>query len=105
MKGKVIGASESSVAVRTLERFNAGVLAVMTREFIGSSKLPVAALPCALVWLFTGVGSLVSLEVGTLGVDLVAARVLTSVDALVPLWRFGVVVDGVHELEGVVRGN
>ena len=104
MQSKVIRTSKRPVAVGTFERFNASVFAIVARQFIGSSKLPVAPFPGALVRLFTGVSSLVCLEVGTLGVNLVAAWVLASVDPLVPWWRLCVIVHSIHEFKGVVRG-
>lgn len=52
---------------------------IVSSEFIGPPKGPVAAVPRALEWLLTCVNSLVRLEVGALGVHLGAAWSVTAV--------------------------
>lgn len=47
----MVAAGEASVAVPTLERLRAGVLAVMARQFVRARESPLAALPAALVRL------------------------------------------------------
>ena len=47
----MIAAREASVAVPALERFRAGVLAVVARQLVGSREPPLATLPAALVRL------------------------------------------------------
>lgn len=45
----MVAAGEASVAMPTLERLCAGVLAVMARQFIRTRESPFAALPTTLV--------------------------------------------------------
>lgn len=90
--------------MRTLEGLHPCVLAHVASELIRASKLPVAPLPVALVRLFPSVGSLVCLEVGTLGVDFAASWVSAPVDTLVPLW-LGIVVHGIHQPIGPILGG
>lgn len=52
MQGQVVGAGEAAVAVRALERFHTRVLPVVPRQLVRAGKLPRAAVPGALVWLF-----------------------------------------------------
>ena len=92
----MVGSGKRSLAVGTLERLDPRVLPHVPGQLVGSRKLPVAAFPAALVGLFTGVRSLVGLEVGALGVDFVAPRVGATVDSLVALRGFGIVVDRVY---------
>ena len=87
---------ECSLAMGTLKWLDPRVFPHVPGEFVRSRKLPVAAFPVALVGLFTGVRSLMSLEVGALGVDFVAPWVGAAVDPLVALWGFCVVVDGIY---------
>lgn len=51
VEGQVVAAGEASVAVPALERFRAGVLAVVARQFVGAREPPLAALPATLVRL------------------------------------------------------
>lgn len=50
---QVIRAGEAAVTVCTLEWLHSRVLAVMPRQFIGSSKLPGAAFPGTFVGFFS----------------------------------------------------
>lgn len=50
---QVIRAGEAAVTVCTLEWLHSRVLAVMPRQFVGSSKLPGAAFPGTFVGLFS----------------------------------------------------
>ena len=68
----MIRASKGSLAVLALEWLDSGMLAHVARELVRAGKLPAATLPVTLVWLLSGVGPLMRLEVGALGVDLVA---------------------------------
>ena len=105
MQRKMVGSGESSLAVRALERLDSGVFPHVPCQLVRSSKLPAATFPRALVRFFTRVCSLVSLQVGALGVDFVAAGVGTAMDALVSLRLGRVVVDSVHQFVGIVGGK
>lgn len=78
---KVVRARERFATRLTLERLLPCVPAVVTGEFIGASKGPVAALPRAGERLLSGVYPLVGLEVGALGVLLGTIGVVTVVRA------------------------
>ena len=84
---KVIRPGECSVTEMTLERFHSRVFSVMSRQFVGSGKLPVTAEPGTLVGFLPRVGPLVGLEVGTLGVDLVAVGEVARMCPPVPEGR------------------
>lgn len=45
---EVVGAREAALADLTLKRFGAGVLAVVSREFVGSGEPPLTFGPMAL---------------------------------------------------------
>ena len=81
----MVRSGESPLAVWAFKRLDPGVLSHVPRQLIGSCELPVAAFPGALVWLFTRVRSLVSLEVGAFRVHFVAARIAAAMDPLVAL--------------------
>lgn len=49
VQGEVVGAGEGPLTQVTLERPVSGVLPEVTRELIGTRKLPAAALPAAVV--------------------------------------------------------
>jgi len=53
VKCKMIGASEGVITDLTDVRFVAGVLAVMSPQFVGTCELPVTAFPRALKRLLT----------------------------------------------------
>lgn len=53
VQGEVVGPGEGARADGALERFGAGVLPVMTRQLVGTSEAPVAAVPRAPVRLLT----------------------------------------------------
>lgn len=53
MQSQVVGAGEGAFAQVALERPVAGVLAEMTRQFIGAGELPSASFPVAVVRLLT----------------------------------------------------
>ena len=53
MQGPVVRSGEAAIAVRTLEGFHPGVFPVVPRQLVGAGELPRAAVPGALVWLFT----------------------------------------------------
>ena len=82
VEGEVVGASKRAVAVEALERPGTGVLAVVSRELVGASKAPLTPFPRARVRLFPRVRALVCLEVGALGVHLLAAGVVAFVEFL-----------------------
>lgn len=85
---QVIRAGEAAVTVCTLEWLHSRVLAVMPRQFIGSSKLPGAAFPGTFVGFFSCVRSPVSLQVGAFCVHFVASLKVTPMDAPLPgVWR------------------
>lgn len=63
MKGEVIRPGKGTLAVRTLERLDASVLAVVTGQLVRTGKLPGTSLPGTLVWLLSSVGPQVSLQV------------------------------------------
>lgn len=80
---------------------DARVLPHVSRQLVGAGELPVAAFPRALVRLFARVRSLVGLEVGALGVHLVAAWIAAAMDSLVALR--GLEVPTVKLVRGVGR--
>lgn len=53
MQGQVVGAAEAPVAVAALERLGARVLAIVAGQLVAACEPPLAALPRALVRLFT----------------------------------------------------
>lgn len=80
VQSQVIGTRKAALTVRTLEWFDSCVFAEMPRQLIRPSKLPCAALPHALVWFLSCVGSAVGFEVGALGVDFITACEVTAVN-------------------------
>lgn len=82
----MVAAGEASVAMPTLERLCAGVLAVMARQFIRTRESPFAALPTTLVRFLPRVRPLMSLQMRALGVHLLAPRELAFV---YPAFRVG----------------
>ncbi|KAF7270070.1 hypothetical protein GWI33_016928 [Rhynchophorus ferrugineus] len=50
---QVIGPAEATFAVTALERFGAGVFAVVPGELVAARETPFASLPRAFVWFFT----------------------------------------------------
>ena len=66
VKAEVIAACEGAFTELTLEGTFSGVFTVVASEFIGTSELPPAPLPAAVVGLLTSVGAEVSLQVGAL---------------------------------------
>ncbi len=102
----MIRTSKSTITVLTFERFNSSVLTIVTGELVRTGKLPITAFPCTFVGFFAGVGALVGFEVRALGIDFGTARISTTMDSLVPLRRFGIIIDGIHELIRIVwRGR
>lgn len=81
MQRQVVGSGEAALTVGTLERLHARVLAEVSCELVGARKLPCAALPHALVGFLTGVRPAVCLQVGALGVHLVAPGEVAAVDS------------------------
>lgn len=81
---QVVGAREGALALVTLERLLARVLAVVARQLVGPSELPRAALPVAHVRLLACMRPLVRLQVGALGVDLLAALEVALVHLAAP---------------------
>lgn len=49
----MIAAREASVAMSTLERFRASVLAIVARQLVGTRESPLATLPAALIRLLS----------------------------------------------------
>lgn len=82
VQSQVITPTETAVAMRTLERFLAGVFPIVTRQLVTARKPPRATLPRALVRLLPSVRPLVRLQVRTLRVNLRAPNVVTLVYAL-----------------------
>lgn len=76
---QMVGPGETSLAVATLERFGASVLAVMAGQLVRPGKAPAAADPLAFVRLFAGMRSEVSFQVRTLRVHLLTAGILALV--------------------------
>ena len=70
---QMIRAREATLADLALERLGSGVLAVVTSELVGAGKPPLAAIPGTKIWFLTSVDSLVSLQMGRLGVHFDAA--------------------------------
>lgn len=73
VESQVVGAGEAAAAVVTLERLGSRVFPEVTGEFVGASEPPLTAFPRTPVRLFTGVCTLVGLEVRGLGVHFLAA--------------------------------
>lgn len=84
---QVVRAGEAPFTVLALEWLTAGVLAVMAGQLVRASESPLAALPRALVGLFTCVGPLVCFQVRRLCVDLFAAVEEALVDASLAVGR------------------
>lgn len=61
---------ESAFTQVALERPVSGVLPEVTRELVGTSELPAATFPTAVVWFLSCVCPEVRLQVGVLGVGL-----------------------------------
>lgn len=53
VQGEVVGPGEGPFTQVTLERPVSGVLPEVTRELIGTSELPAATLPAAVVWFLS----------------------------------------------------
>lgn len=70
---EVVGPGECAFTQVTLEGAVSGVLPEVTRELIGTSELPAATLPAAVVWFLPCVRPEVRLQVGALGVGLPTA--------------------------------
>lgn len=98
----MVRTSKSSFTVLTFEGFYTSVLTIVTGQFIRSCKLPDTTFPGTLVWFFSGVSTLVSLEVGALCVNLAATGISTTMDSLVSLRWFSIVVYSVHQLVWIV---
>src|SRR6218665_1081561 len=75
----MIAAREGAFAELALERPVAGMLAVVSGQLVGSSELPPAVLPTALIWFLASMGAKMSLEMGALAVGLRASVVGTPV--------------------------
>lgn len=75
----MIAAREASVAMPTLERFRASVLAIVARQLVGTRESPLATLPAALVRLLSCVRPLMGFQMRALGVYLLATRKLAFV--------------------------
>lgn len=88
MQTEVIRTREALATLCTFKRLFTCVSSVVTCKLIWATECPIAFFPWALKWLFSRVDSLVSLEMGTLGVHLVALRIVTSEEALCLACRF-----------------
>ena len=64
----------------TLEGLGASVFPVVPGQLVRPGKLPAAAFPRTLVGFLPSVGSLVSFEVGALGVDLITVQEVALVN-------------------------
>lgn len=81
---QVVGAREGALAFVALEWLLARVLPEVARQLVRPSELPRAARPRARVRLLACVRALVRLEVGALGVDLLAALEVALVHLAAP---------------------
>lgn len=80
VQGEMVGSGEGPGANGALEGLGTRVFPVVARELVGTGKAPVAAVPRAPVRLLTRVSPEVGFQMGRLGVDLLAAWVITVVD-------------------------
>ena len=80
MQRQMVTSRKLSFAQMALEGFGPGVFAVMPGQFVRPRKLPTAAFPRTLVWLFSRVRSFVSFQVRTLGVNLIAVGEVTGMN-------------------------
>lgn len=80
VQGEVVGPGERARADAALEGFGARVFPVVTRQLVRTGEAPVAAVPRTPVRLLTRVSPEVGFQMGRLGVDLLAAWVITVVD-------------------------
>lgn len=101
VQGEVVGSGERARTHGTLEGLGAGVFPVVARQLVGPREAPVAAVPGAAVRLLTGVSPEVGLQMGRLGVDLLAAWVITVVDS--PFLQVRIVPPVVANRQGVRR--
>jgi len=97
VQGKVVTPCKTALAHFAFERLCTRVLPIMPGQLVRPGKLIVTLWPLAGVRLFPCVNSLVGLEVGALGVDLVAARKVAMVGS--SFFQLGVVSPSVV-LEG-----
>ena len=74
VQGEMIGSRETSFAKLTLKRFDARMLAIMPRQFVGARKSPRATVPRTVIRFLARVRALVRFQVRTLRVDFVASR-------------------------------
>ena len=96
---EVIGTRKTLVALGTLERSLPRVSTVVACELVRAAKGPVTLFPRTLEGFLSGVDPLVGLEVGALGVHLVALGVVALEDTLCAGGR--VRGDGARHLRGV----
>jgi hypothetical protein len=68
VEGEMIGTGETTLAAATFEWLRSGVLAIVSRQFVGPGEPPVTTVPTAVVGFLTGVCPLVGFQVGGLGV-------------------------------------
>lgn len=80
VQGEVVGPGEGARADGALEGFGARVFPVMARQLVRTGETPIAAVPRTPVRLLTRVSPEVGFQMGRLGVDLLAAWVITVVD-------------------------
>ena len=72
MQRQMVAPRKLSFAQMALERLGASMFAVMSGQFVRPRKLPTAPFPRALIRLFSRMRPLVSFQVRTLGVNLIA---------------------------------
>ena len=109
---QVVTSGERSCAQVTLERLLTRVLPIVSGQLVRPGELPLAAFPRTLVRLLARVSPLVSLQVGALGVDLVAVGEVALVNfsllqavGVVARWTQASVFVVVIVIDVVVVGN
>lgn len=87
MFGEVVRPRESLFAKFALVGLDSGMGALVASKFIGAAEAPSASAPGAGERLLSGMAAKVSLEVGRLAVDLIAAGVGAVVDLVIQFLR------------------
>lgn len=82
MKCEMVRTREGAITRLALEWPGSCVFSKMSRQLVGSSELPRAAVPGARIRLLSRVRPLVCFQVRTLGVDLVATGMVAFVNTL-----------------------
>ena len=79
VEGEMVTPGEGSGAEMTLEWLGPCVLPVVPGELIRPREFPSTSVPGTLIGLLTCVGTLMGLQMGTLGIDLVTSREVAAV--------------------------